>query len=226
MTKRKKKRRLKIKNIIIILVVFVLLVGIFWYVLNIPIKNIYVNNNNLVSDDEILKLAGLYNYPSFILSNSKEIEKNIIVNNYIESVDIRKKFGSVVELDVVECKVLAISLDNRVILSNGELVNNLYNYYDVPKFINEIPLDAIKMFVNKFVRVDSNILREISEIEYSPTSVDLERFILYMNDGNIVHVTLTKIEKFNKYNDIKDELNGRNGTIYLDSGNYVELKVM
>ena len=45
-----------------------------------------------------------------------------------------------------------------------------------------------------------------------------------MNDGNVVHVTLTKIDNLNKYNDIKDELGGKRGTIYLDSGNYVELK--
>ena len=225
MAKKKKKRKLKIKNIIIILLVFILLIGLFLYAINMPIKNIYVNNNNLVSDDEILMLANLDNYPSFILSKGKEIEKKIIVNDYIDSVDVKKKFGNIIEVDIVECKVLAISLENKVILSNGKIVNNLYNYYDVPKFINEIPLDVIKNFVSKFIRVDSNILREISEIEYSPVEVDLERFILYMNDGNVVHVTLTKIDRLNKYNDIKDELDGRNGTIYLDSGNYVELKV-
>ena len=65
---------------------------------------------------------------------------------------------------------------------------------------------------------------EISEIEYSPVNVDEDRFLLYMDDGNFVYVTLTKIEKMNKYNDIKDELMGKRGIIYLDSGDYVELK--
>ena len=45
-----------------------------------------------------------------------------------------------------------------------------------------------------------------------------------MNDSNIVYITLTKIDKLNKYNKIKDKMNDKTGIIYLDSGNYVELK--
>ena len=52
----------------------------------------------------------------------------------------------------------------------------------------------------------------------------MDRFLLYMSDGNLVHVTLTKINKVNKYNGIKDVLGDRYGVIYLDSGDYVELK--
>ena len=45
-----------------------------------------------------------------------------------------------------------------------------------------------------------------------------------MNDGNYVYITLTKITKLNRYNSIKDELDGAKGIIYLDSGDYVEIK--
>ena len=45
-----------------------------------------------------------------------------------------------------------------------------------------------------------------------------------MNDGNFVYITLTKIDKMNKYSDIKDELVDKKGIIYLDSGDYVEIK--
>ena len=71
--------------------------------------------------------------------------------------------------------------------------------------------------------LDENILRQISEIEYSPVEVDNKRFIFYMNDKNIVHITLPKINKLNKYNKIKDKLENKKGIIYLDSGDYVEL---
>ena len=72
--------------------------------------------------------------------------------------------------------------------------------------------------------VDREILRQVSEIEYTPTSVDDERFLLYMNDGNLVYVTLTKIDKLNRYNDIRDKIGDKTGTIYLDAGNYMEIK--
>ena len=44
-----------------------------------------------------------------------------------------------------------------------------------------------------------------------------------MSDKNKVYITLTKIEKMNKYNKIKDALEGNSGIIYLDSGNYAVL---
>ena len=45
-----------------------------------------------------------------------------------------------------------------------------------------------------------------------------------MNDGNYVYVTLTKIDKINKYNSIKDQIGEDKGIIYLDSGDYIEIK--
>ena len=45
-----------------------------------------------------------------------------------------------------------------------------------------------------------------------------------MNDGNSVYITLSKINKLNSYNSIVSRMEGRNGIIYLDSGNYIELK--
>ena len=45
-----------------------------------------------------------------------------------------------------------------------------------------------------------------------------------MNDGNLVYITLNKIEKINKYNSIYSSLEGKKGIVYLDSGDYVEIK--
>ena len=72
--------------------------------------------------------------------------------------------------------------------------------------------------------VDYEVLTKISEIEYSPTTYDEERFILYMNDENTVYITLNKIDEFKKYIDIKKQLEGKKGILYLDSGNYFEIK--
>ena len=81
-----------------------------------------------------------------------------------------------------------------------------------------------RKFVNSFSKIDNDTLLKISHIEYTPNDVDKERFILYMVDSNYVHVTLTKIEKINKYNSIVNELDGKKGIIYLDSGDYLEIK--
>ena len=79
-------------------------------------------------------------------------------------------------------------------------------------------------FTSKFSYVNKEVLQKISEIEYTPNDVDDERFKLMMNDGNIVYITLTKVKKINKYNSIYSSMNGKKGIIYLDSGDYIEIK--
>lgn len=120
---------------------------------------------------------------------------------------------------------LALDVGGLVILENGNKQENIYELTDIPIFINSIEdADIYANFIKKFARVNQNIKRQISQIEYSPVPVDNERFLLYMSDGNLIYITLTKVTKLNKYNQIKDKLAGGMGIIYLDSGDYVELK--
>ncbi len=222
---RRIKRKVSIKKIFTFLIVVTFFSLLFYFVLTFPIQNIYIENNSIVSDDEIIHLASLENYPSFLLTSSKEIQNKILKNSYIESVKIRKKFGNVITIYIKEYSVIAISLNDELILANGEKIQNVYNIYDYPVLINDISDEKIYFnFSKKFGMVDREILRQVSEIEYTPTSVDDERFLLYMNDGNLVYVTLTKIDKLNRYNDIRDKIGDKTGTIYLDAGNYMEIK--
>ena len=45
-----------------------------------------------------------------------------------------------------------------------------------------------------------------------------------MNDENTVYITLTKAKNLNNYNKIKEQLGTNKGILYLDSGNYFEIK--
>ena len=224
MAKRRKKKVFKIKNIIVLLVILLLLVGMFYYAFTMPIKNIYISGNIMVNDSEILSLSGLDKYPSFLLTTKSKIKNSILNNKYIEDVLVRKKFKGIIELEIAEYRVIAKNIDNKVVVSSGDVLENNYNVSDIPRLVSNLDDDLIKEFGEKFNKISDNILRDISEIEYSPILVDTDRFVLYMNDGNLVYVTLTKVDKMNKYNDIKDELMGKKGIIYLDSGDYVELK--
>lgn len=223
--KKKKKRVLKIKNICILLCLIILLTGITYYIITMPIKNIYVKGNKIISDDEILESASLYQYPSFLLTSKNSLKKDIKKNQYIKSVNISKKIGNIIEITIEEYQPIVIDKNENIIIENSDKLENIYNLTDVPILINEIANQEIYIdFAKKFSKIKTNILRQISQIEYSPIEVDEDRFLLYMNDSNLVYITLTKIEKLNKYNKIKDVLEGKTGIIYLDSGNYVELK--
>ena len=227
MSKKKKKKRvvLKIRNILIFLFIVVFLGILLFIILNMPVKNIYVTGNSILSDDIVLNDSKLVDYPSFLLTSSYEIKNNLKRNKYVRDVKVKKKFGNVIELYVYEYTVLAsIEKDDKLIISSGDIIDNDYDISDVPILVNSINDKMFSNFVKKFSEIDSNILRQISEIEYSPVTVDDSKFLLYMSDGNLVYVTLTKIDKLNKYNIIKDKLGNKTGIIYLDSGNYFELK--
>ena len=73
-------------------------------------------------------------------------------------------------------------------------------------------------------KVKPEIKDKISQIEYTPNDYDKQRFLLYMNDGNKVYVTITRFNLINKYNDIYPTLGGKKGILYLDSGNHFEIK--
>lgn len=225
MAKKKKKKKLKIKNILLCLILLSLIGYIFYYILMLPIHNIYVSGNEIVKESEILSLANLDTYPSFLLTLKKEVKKDILKSKYIEDVKIKKEFGNKIYIEVKEYIPLCILDTEEILLSSKEVLDNVYSITDIPYLINKIEDEKVyDDFIKKFVKVDRNILRQISQIEYLPVNVDKERFLLYMDDGNEVYITLTKIDKLNKYNEIVEKMEGNHGIIYLDSGDYVEIK--
>ena len=227
MAKKKKKRkvRLKIKNILIFLSVILIFLAVIYYVLQMPIKNIYISGNKILDDETVIELAKLSNYPSFLLTSTSEIKRNLSKSDYINNIKVSKKLGNVIDIKVEEYKALALTNNGqRVILSSGKIIENKDNITDVPVLNNNISDKVFNYFIKKFSGVNDNVLRQISQLEYSPVSVDDKRFLLYMDDGNMIYITLTKIDKLNKYNAIKDKMDNQIGVIYLDSGDYVELK--
>lgn len=194
------------------------------YLLDIKTKNIVVLNNNYYSDEKIIETSGIENYPKFLSLNTNKIKKKLLKLDLIENVTIKKKWNFVLELTIKEKKILyLVRSENKYRLSDNKLYD-LDDVLSVPTLINYIPESNEKKFVNAFKNIDNNIISMISEIEYSKTSYDNDRFLLYMNDGNMVYVTTTKLKSLNKYVDIVSKLENKKGILYLDSGNYFEIK--
>jgi len=78
--------------------------------------------------------------------------------------------------------------------------------------------------INNFSKssiIDENIINLISEIEYSPdikgdVTINDSRFILKMNDGNLVYIDLVNFANLNMYETIYSNLDAK-GIIHLDS---------
>lgn len=221
-----KKRKLKIGNFLIVLLV---LIGLFfgvYFLTTIPIKNIIVKNTSYLNDDYILELAELKDYPSFVLTSSRSVEKKLEKSNYINSAHLRKKIGFIVELDITENRPLFYNTNNnKYVLGNEKEIKEdeiSYNFR-IPRLLNYVPDKKYKKFVEGMHNIKEDILSKISDIEYKPNDYDKDRFLLYMDDGNVVYLTLTKFKMINHYNDVLKQLENHKGILYLDNGNHFQI---
>ena len=153
------------------------------------------------------------------------MKNNITKEPLIKSVNINRKFYHIIEIKVEEYKILYKREDNGkyVLENNKEITLSKRTPYTIPRLINEIPTNKLDIFIKYFKRIDLNIREKISEINHVPNEFDDDRFLLYMDDGNSVYMTITKFERLNYYNDVLPQLDGRKGILYLDSGNHFQI---
>lgn len=219
----KKKIRIRILPIIIIIFILTLLSGSVYLLSLIPIKNIYISGNNYLKDQEIIELAKIENYPSFLKTRTKDMKKNIKKSPYVKSITINKKILGIVEIQIEEYNILFRKEENNKIVleDKEELIDN--EKFQVPILLNYVPDTKYDSFIKGMNQVTPSIKNQISEIRYYPNTQDEDRFLLYMNDGNYVYLTLTKFKQINYYEDVLEKLDGKKGILYLDSGNHFKI---
>lgn len=220
-----KKKNKKSKKSILKIIVIILIIGIFLYLIfNQRVKNIYVINNKILSDWEIIELASLDDYPKLFKYSTKSIQNKIKISPYIEKVKVRKNLFGKVEIEIIEYDLLLKDvIDNQIYLSNLEKIPLDDKIVGIPTLINYVPEDILKEFLKKLKTIDKDILSKISEIEYTPNEYDNDLFMFYMNDANYVYITTTRLLNINKYDEILVNLEGKKGILYLDSGNHFEI---
>lgn len=225
MTKVIKKKKLRLLPFLVFIIVIAVIVFVCLFILDTKVKNIIVTGNVVLSDDEIIELANLSDYPSFYKTLNSSMEKGISKNPLIKSVDIDRKFYHIIEIKVEEYEILYKREDNgKYVLENkDEITLDKETPYVIPRLINEIPSNKLNSFIKYYKRIELSIREKISEIRYDPNEYDEDRFLLYMDDGNSVYMTITKFERLNYYNDVLPQLDGKKGYLYLDSGNHFQI---
>ena len=219
----KKKVRIKFLPFLVFILILGILGCVIFFFLQIPIHNIYITGNTYLSDQNIIELAGIENYPSFWKTSSNSISKKIKENPYIKQVHVTKKLFAEVHITVEEENLLFRKEENqKIVLENKEEIDD-HNTYSLPVLLNYVPDTKYDSFIKGMNAVTESIKAQISEIRYYPNDQDEDRFLLYMNDGNYVYLTLTKFKQINYYEDVLKELDGKKGILYLDSGNHFQI---
>lgn len=220
MKKKKKKRKLKLKSVFIFVLIIFFIVGIICLLSLLKVKTFFVYNNNYLSDDEVLKELKLNKDSSFLFTNTFTEKAIVRKSKLIKDLKIDKTLSLEVKVHIDEYKILFYNdTTKKTVLENGNEID--YVYDNAPVLINKIEDKEIyKKFIKKFTKVDNKVIDSISEIIYSPNGIDKERFLLSMNDGNYVYVTISKLTKINEYQKIIGSVENRKGILYLDYGNY------
>lgn len=220
---KKVRKKLNIKGLILLLLILYVIIYLLYTFLSMPIKNIYIKNTNLLTDNEIIEVAGIKDYPALFSISTKKLAKKILTLELVSQVNVEKKLNGSLVIDIEEAIPLFFNRStDKVVLSNGKEVDNSKKYLGIPTLINYVPSDLLTDFIKAFSEIDSDIIKMVNEIEYDPDisgdiTIDNERFLLRMNDGNYVYVNVINMEKLNNYKDIFAYLENQRGTILLDS---------
>lgn len=207
-----------VKLVLVLLIMYI--IGFLCYKVAISrITNIYIKNNNILTDQEVIDASGLRNYPSFILTTNYSIKNKLLKNDLVKKVKVKKGLWGKVYIDIEEYKPLFI-YEDKVILDNK---NEVDLDISLPILVNKVDDDILDKLISKYESINDEIKLMISEIKYDPNEIDKERFLFTMSDGNYVYITLYKLSSIDEYLKITSTLKDKKGILYLDSGNYFEV---
>lgn len=219
---RRKKRKIKSKSVIVLFIVITACLLSISFLVDVRINNVIVESNAFYTDEEILEKAGIDSHPSSLKNLSLSIKRTLEKDKYIKKVNVYKTSIDKVVIDVQENMPLIYYLPSKktVLMDLTETDDN----FTVPTLINYVPDKIYKSLLKQLSDMDYSIIKRISEIKYDPNEVDDERFLLTMNDGNYVYLTIERFDKINKYLEIIKSFDNKKGTLYLDSGEYFEVR--
>lgn len=225
MTEIKKKKRLKLIPFLLFVLVIAATFFLVDVLLDTRVENIIIKGNKIVTDQQIIDEAGLRNYPSFYKTTSYNIKKALEKNSFIKEVKVKRSFYHVITIEVSEYKVLLKKeTTGKLVLENmNEVTTDQEIPYTVPRLVNDVPKNKYSKLLKNLLKVKRSVRSSISEFYYDPNEFDKDRFLLYMDDGNSVYLTLTKFRMINYYNDVLPQLDGKKGILYLDSGNHFQI---
>ena len=183
-----------VKLVLVLLIMYI--IGFLCYKVAISrITNIYIKNNNILTDQEVIDASGLRNYPSFILTTNYSIKNKLLKNDLKKKVKVKKGLWGKVYIDIEEYKPLFI-YEDKVILDNK---NEVDLDISLPILVNKVDDDILDKLISKYESINDEIKLMISEIKYDPNDIDKERFLFTMSDGNYVYITLYKLSSIDEY---------------------------
>ena len=135
---KKKRRKIKLKALVLIFITLAIILIIINVILNLSITNIYIKGNSILTDEEIIKIGKLENYPKIFSNEVLNIKSNLEEYQYIRKVKIKRtNFFTNVYITVYENYPI-FTYQEQTYLYDLSTTNDCFA---VPLIVNEIPKD-------------------------------------------------------------------------------------
>lgn len=229
-----RERRKKRSNFKFILLTasFLLIISLLLYFQSSysDIKEIELHGAAIVEDSYYVKQSELKLEESLWGFKSSDVEKRLLANEWVKTVQVKRKFFNTVQIKIEEWqKVAYISKDGDFfpMLENGFILEqaNSLEPIDAPIFLKFEDEALRKKLLKELAELDSNVLALISQINATPTNSDPYAITLFMNDGYEVRAEITSLaSKLNYYPSIiaqiEQEDTYEKGIIDIEVGSY------
>ncbi|AJD90915.1 hypothetical protein JMA_15980 [Jeotgalibacillus malaysiensis] len=213
---------------VVLLFVFLIIIVLYFQSPYSKVQNIQITGNSGISEEQAIKLSGISAGDSYWTLNTDEAENRLKDNQMIKNAEVKRDLPLNVEVIIEEFDKVALSRENqqfRAVYENG--------YIGDPLSVQDINFSApvlngfqqgkvINNLASALSDLPGNVLNSISEVHYTPSEVDSNKIILYMNDGFEVHAVIpTLAEKMTHYPSIVSQLDPEvKGIIDLEVGSY------
>lgn len=217
-------KKFNVARVLVFLLFLYLIVCFCIYIYKEPVRHFEIAGNDLLSDVDVLRIMGVEDYPPFVSISSSGLEKKLKNNDLIKDAKVSYGFHFAVKVTIEENKPVFIAKESdQICLADGSLIPYSSEYVGIPILLNNTPKDVMKVLASNLNKVDTGILYMINDIEYKPSYnsdnqvIDKHRFLLSMNDKNLVYVNAKRLKPLNRYLDVIATTKlTQNGVFYLD----------
>ena len=127
MQKKKRKKRLRVGRLFLLLIIILAISFACVKFVDIPIRSIIITGNENLSDQEVIEIAELEDYPSYFSTFSFTLKNKLEDNFYIEKAKVRKGILSI-KINIKEEKILYIEKSTgKKYTKNGSMITFLFS---------------------------------------------------------------------------------------------------
>ena len=120
------------------------------------IKEIKIENNEVLEDQELIKIFSFLYNKNIIFLNSHDLKKNIDQNSFIEKIEIKKIFPNKLVIKVFEREPIAILIDKNQKKYYLGKKTNLIEFRKILKYEN---LPIVKSEPKNFKKLFDNLIK-------------------------------------------------------------------